>query len=57
MQTPRAGRAARTRYEPTKSFALPYRDVLRPAAFSQIHGRPNTDSAICADCNELATAC
>jgi hypothetical protein len=34
------------RYESTKGFALPDRDVLRPAAFSQIHDQPNTDSAI-----------
>jgi hypothetical protein len=31
------------RYESTKGFALPDRDVLRPAAFSQIHWQPNTD--------------
>ncbi len=42
---PRAGRPLGARYESTKGFTLPDREVLRPAAFSQIHDQPNTDSA------------
>ena len=33
------------RYKSTKEFALPDRDILCPAAFSQTHDQPNTDSA------------